>query len=80
MTKVTLVHASWCHVCPAARKLWQSLNEKYDFEYSEVDFDTPEGDKLSEQFSIMSVPTTIIDGDVAFVGIPDKDKAIAKIS
>ncbi|ABE51120.1 glutaredoxin family protein [Methanococcoides burtonii] len=80
MTKVILVHASWCHVCPAAKKLWQSLKEGHDFDYDEVDFDTPEGEKLAEEYSIMSVPTTIIDGKVAFVGVPNKEKAVSMLS
>ncbi|WP_440952413.1 glutaredoxin family protein [Methanococcoides sp. FTZ1] len=80
MVKVTLVHASWCHVCPAAKKLWNDLRSEHDFEYEEVDIDTPEGDALSEQYSIMAVPTTIIDGQVAFVGVPKKGDALHKLS
>ena len=80
MVKVTLIHATWCHVCPSASKLWNELKEEYGFEYNEVDVDTPEGQELTTKFSIMGVPTTIIDGTVAFVGVPDRDKAIAAIS
>ncbi|WP_445476060.1 glutaredoxin family protein [Methanococcoides methylutens] len=80
MTKVTLVHASWCHVCPAAKKFWNDLRSERGFDYEEIDIDTPEGDELSQKYSIMSVPTTIIDGEVAFIGVPDREKAILKIS
>ncbi|MEL4305008.1 glutaredoxin family protein [Methanococcoides sp. LMO-2] len=80
MVKVILVHASWCHVCPAAKKLWNDLKSEHDFDYEEVDIDTPEGDELSEKYSIMSVPTTIIDGEIAFIGVPDKGEALSKIS
>ncbi|UGV41043.1 thioredoxin family protein [Methanococcoides orientis] len=80
MVKVTLIHASWCHVCPAARKFWNDLRSERDFDYEEVDYDTPEGAELSEKYSIMSVPTTIIDGEIAFIGVPGKEEALSKIS
>ncbi|MBC7085216.1 MAG: thioredoxin family protein [Methanomethylovorans sp.] len=75
MVKVTLVTAEWCHFCPTAKQVWRELKEKYNFEYSEVDYDSPEGKKLVDEFSIVSVPTTIIDDQIAFVGVPDKNKA-----
>ncbi|SES90312.1 Glutaredoxin [Methanococcoides vulcani] len=80
MVKVTLVHASWCHVCPAAKKLWNDLRSEHDFDYEGIDIDTPEGEALSEKYSIMSVPTTIIDGEIAFIGVPGKEEALLKIS
>lgn len=80
MVKVTLLHASWCTVCPSARRLWTELKSQYDFEYKEVDVETPEGQALIDKFGIVGVPTTIIDGEVAFSGIPKKADAIARIS
>ncbi|WP_135604400.1 thioredoxin family protein [Methanococcoides sp. NM1] len=80
MVKVTLVHASWCHVCPAAKKLWNDLRSEHDFDYEDIDIDTPEGEALSGKYSIMSVPTTIIDGEVAFIGVPGREEALLKIS
>ncbi len=80
MVKVTLLHASWCTVCPSARRLWTELKSQYDFEYKEVDVETPEGQALIDKFGIVGVPTTIIDGEVAFTGIPKKADAIARIS
>jgi thiol-disulfide isomerase/thioredoxin len=75
LVKVTLVHAKWCHFCPTARKTWQKLNDEYDFEYKEVDIDSPEGKELAEKFKIRSIPTTIIDDKIVFVGVPDEDQA-----
>lgn len=80
MVKVTLLHASWCTVCPSARRLWTELKSQYDFEYKEVDVETPEGQALIDKYGIVGVPTTIIDGEVAFTGIPKKADAIARIS
>jgi glutaredoxin len=75
MVKVTLVTAQWCHYCPTAKKVWRELKEKFNFEYEEIEYESPEGEKLADKFSIVSVPTTIIDDQIVFVGVPDKDKA-----
>ncbi|MEZ5334990.1 MAG: thioredoxin family protein [Methanolobus sp.] len=75
MVKVTLVHSEWCHFCPTAKKMWRELQEQCNFEYEEVELDTPEGKELAKKFKIRSIPTTIIDDQVAFVGVPDKAQA-----
>jgi predicted thioredoxin/glutaredoxin len=41
--------------------------------------ETPEGQALIEKHGIVGVPTTLIDGEVAFTGIPKKADAIAHI-
>jgi thioredoxin 1 len=80
MVKVTLIHASWCTACPATRRLWKDLKSEHDFEYEEIDVETPEGQTLIDKYGIAGVPTTIIDGRVAFVGLPKKADAIDAIS
>ena len=80
MVKVTLIHASWCTVCPAARRLWKGLKSEYDFEYEEIDAETPEGQALIDKYGIFGVPATIIDGEVVFTGLPKKADAIARIN
>ena len=79
MTKVILMHAKLCHVCPAARKFWSQLHSELGFDYEEVDIDTEIGEKMTDDLSIMSVPTAIIDGEVAFVGIPKREEAISRL-
>jgi thioredoxin len=41
---------------------------------------SPEGLQLIRQYNIRSVPTTLIDKKVEFVGVPDRDAALARIS
>jgi glutaredoxin len=79
MKTVILVKTPSCPYCPHVDKLWRELKKKYNFEYKVVDATTDEGMKLVEKFGIMSVPTTIIDDKVAFVGIPSKEKAEAAL-
>jgi thioredoxin 1 len=80
MVQVTLLVADWCPVCPGAKELWRSLKNEHDFHYDEVDIASPFGEKLVSELNILSVPTTIIDGRVAFVGVPDRDEAIRKVT
>ena len=80
MTKVTLVFTKTCQYCPTAKALWKSLQKQYGFDYEEVDAISPKGQELVMKFSIMAVPTSIIDdGKNVIVGIPSKEKAIQAI-
>ena len=79
MVKVQLVYTKMCPHCPPAKELFRELEKEYRFDYKEIDAMTPEGQKLVEKHSIMSVPTVIINDTVAFVGLPSKEKAIQAI-
>lgn len=79
MVKVTLVKTKTCPYCPSASKLWQELQKTEKFEYEEVDAMTEKGQQIVSKLGIMSVPTTIIDDKVVFVGVPDKQKALEAV-
>ena len=76
MVKVTLVTSKTCPYCPPAKALWRKLQKLYKFDYEEVDAGTEKGQELAIQFNIKSVPTTIVDDRVAFIGVPHESKAI----
>ncbi|MEA1984985.1 MAG: thioredoxin family protein [Euryarchaeota archaeon] len=78
MSEVTLVYATWCHNCPKVKKLWKDLSSSYDLDY--VDVESDEGKRLVGTYSIMGVSTTITGGEVAFVGVPGQNDAIATIA
>ncbi|MFQ5814978.1 MAG: thioredoxin family protein [Candidatus Hydrothermarchaeaceae archaeon] len=80
MNEVVLVIADWCPICPRAKSLWRNIRKEYDFDYKEVDISSKEGSDLVAKHSIRSVPTTIIDGSVAFIGVPDRDGAVEAIT
>ena len=75
MKSVILVVTKDCPFCPSVDKLWTRLKKKYNFDYKLLDATSDEGSKLVEKFGIMSVPATIIDDKLKFIGVPDKSKA-----
>ena len=77
--KVQLVYTKFCVYCPQTKMIFKQLKEKYNFDYEEIDAESPEGQKLVQKFSIMAVPTVIIDDKVQFVGLPNKEKAEAAV-
>lgn len=80
MVKVQLVYTKSCAYCPLAKGLFKDLKKQYKFDYEEVDAMSPEGQKLVAKYSIMSVPTIIVDNRVQWTGVPQKDKVIAIVA
>ena len=79
MVKVQVVYTKACPFCPATKELFRNLKKEYKFDYEEIDALTEKGQELVQKHMIMSVPTTIINDKIAFVGVPPKEKAIAAI-
>ena len=78
--EVLLLTHKGCPVCPEARSFWEKLKQSCDFNYKHVEVYSPEGLQLIRQYNIRSVPTTLIDKKVEFVGVPDRDAALARIN
>ncbi len=79
MVKVQLVYTKTCVYCPASKALFKELKKEHKFDYEEIDAVSPEGQKLVAKYSIMAVPTVIIDNKVRFTGMPSRDKAAAAV-
>ena len=77
MAKVSLLYASWCPSCPAAKTFWSRLKQEISFTYEEIDIESERGKDLAERLNIRSVPTSIINGRPYFVGVPEKQRATA---
>lgn len=75
MTKVQIITTKVCPYCPSAKRVWQEVKKDHEFEYEEIDAFSDKGREMVEKFGIMTVPTTVIDGKVAFTGVPEKKKA-----
>ena len=80
MKKVQVVYTKACVYCGPTKQIWHDLQKKYDFDYEEIDAETPIGQLLVQKFEIMAVPVTIIDGKVQFIGLPNKSRAEQLVS
>jgi thioredoxin 1 len=65
---------------PVAKSFWEQLQQSCYFDFKNIEAYSPEGLKIISQYKIRSVPTTLIDNKVEFVGVPDCDKALAKVN
>ncbi len=77
--KVILIHADWCPICQATRKLWNELKKEYPFDYEEVNLTSPAGIEYVKKYAIHSVPVTLINEKVEFFGLPERNKAIEAV-
>lgn len=61
--KIINLHASWCNPCKAFESTFNRVasNEKYkDITFERIDIESDEGIKLTEEFHVKSIPTTIL--------------------
>ncbi len=73
---VILLVSKWCSECVPADNAWKRLyDERKDFNYRLLDVADPEGRRISIELYIRSVPSTIIDGKLSYVGILTKEEA-----
>lgn len=73
--EVVLVVSSGCETCGQADRLWSGLRGERPFRYLKVDIRSGKGRSLVATHNIYSTPTTLIDGEVAFRGVPDPLRA-----
>ena len=81
---MTLVATKSCLHCPSAKIFWKRLKAECAFDYEEVDAMSEKGQELVYKFSIISVPTSIIEvgkkDPVLFIGVPSKEKTMEALS
>ncbi len=77
--KVILIHADWCSICQATKKMWNELRKDYPFEYEEVNLTSPRGMEYVKKHAIHSVPATLIGDKIVFFGLPERQKAIEAV-
>lgn len=63
MPRVTLYHATGCHLCESARRVLEQVREEVPFELEEVDI---AGDAELELRYRERIPVVAVDGDDAF--------------
>lgn len=78
--KIEVFYTEMCPYCPAALELVRKVSAKFsDIIVEEVNASTSEGMARADEYQIFSVPTIVINGKVAFVGVPDKEELVKAV-
>ncbi|MCH7588415.1 MAG: thioredoxin family protein [Chloroflexi bacterium] len=78
--KVVLVTSRRCESCEVAADLWADLASDNQFQFQEVLISSKAGRSLAARHNILRTPTTIIDGNVAFKDVPERDRALLALN
>ncbi|MBE6487580.1 MAG: thioredoxin [Methanosphaera stadtmanae] len=77
--KLEVFTSKTCPHCPSAvtvaQKVKEQLGDELDFQHLDVDENI---DKV-RQYQLMSVPTIVIDGKIAFIGAPSEEELLQSI-
>lgn len=77
--KLEVFTSKTCPHCPSAvtvaQKVKDQLGDELDFQHLDVDENI---DKV-RQYQLMSVPTIVIDGKIAFIGAPSEEELLQSI-
>jgi len=77
--KLEVFTSKTCPHCPSAvtvaQKVKEQLGDELDFQHLDVDENI---DKV-RQYQLMSIPTIVIDGKIAFIGAPSEEELLQSI-
>lgn len=78
MTTLLSFHADWCGPCSQQEPIVDEIEDTTDVSVEHYDIDTDDGMEMANEYSVRSVPTTIVlddERDVIeqFVGLTDED-------
>ncbi len=75
MVEVNILKTHSCVYCPKATEIVRRIALSLpDVVITETFLDTdPDGQEIAERYNIMSVPAILINGNVAFVGVPNEN-------
>lgn len=71
MKRVIVLTGRWSHECREVEKFWKQRQKRHSFDLEIVDVDTDTGMKIMDEYEVSSVPVTIIDDEVVFIGMPE---------
>ena len=79
--KIQELSTQWCSHCKEARKiLEQEIKSQFpNVEMEFIDMLTEQGQKMVQQYGIMSSPGIIVNGELFSMGGLDKDRLIEKV-
>jgi len=72
---IEIITSPQCPHCPMAKRVVEEVVKKVSCDDIEVKYiDATEDPGTVEKYSIMAVPTIVVDGEVAFVGAPSSEQ------
>jgi len=72
---IEIITSPQCPHCPTAKRVVEEVVKKVSCDDIEVKYiDATEDPGTVEKYSIMAVPTIVVDGEVAFVGAPSSEQ------
>jgi thiol-disulfide isomerase/thioredoxin len=78
--KVQLLVSEWCAPCRGAEEVWRQVAERKDFAFEVLDVGQPEGRTIVARLAVKTVPATVVDGVLKFVGVPKLPEALAAVA
>jgi glutaredoxin len=73
--KVQLLVSEWCVPCRAAEAVWQGVAREKAIAFEVLDVGQPEGREVVARLGVRTVPSTVIDGALAHLGVPTAGEA-----
>lgn len=78
--KVQLLVSEWCVPCRDAERVWQEVARSKAIAFEVLDVGQPEGRSIVASLGIRTVPSTVIDGVLANLGVPTLAEAAALVA
>lgn len=78
--KVQLLVSEWCVPCRDAERVWGEVARAKTIAFEVLDLGQPEGRSVVARLGIRTVPSTVIDGTLAHLGVPTLAEAAALVA
>ena len=78
--RVQLLVSEWCVPCRGAEEVWRGVAQKKAIAFEVLDVGQPEGRAVVARLGVRTVPSTVIDGALAHIGVPSGTEALALVA
>ncbi|RLG17067.1 thioredoxin [Nanoarchaeota archaeon] len=75
---IQIITSPTCPYCPLAVEMAERVSKALDVDFEEVSVATQKGLELARKHGIMGVPAILINGKLAFEGVPPSDLYLAR--
>ena len=74
--KVQLLVSEWCTPCRSAEEIWRTVAQRKAIAFEVLDAGQREGREVIAKLGVRTVPSTVIDGALAHLGVPSLEEAM----